>query len=336
MREFMAKLFGSSAANELAKLPAVSVMLFGKHRAWGDHIDNLGDESQLLLFARDLLYSEGLNRQIGTGAWEKLAPDRRLPSFDHFFVWYVGGRMLTGLLWSSSDSRGRTQYPLVLVAETHRRHDPALIRQIQQALLLAKQRCVEATEQNTVTRTVAELRGALQQFCPRQPVESNALQLAVDFSPPADAVPRVLHELRGSCGHLSGSRWSPGESPEGASAIRVPLSAANFLDLLDWLALVASQIHPAVSLLGFAERSEGIGDLLLGTPSAQNFFCLRATPKTLPFTTDIPFEIATGLREYANSLVGGLKQGQRPARTVFGDLTLPQSPWLAPISLLKS
>ena len=37
----MAKLFGGSAATELAKLPAVSVTLFGKHPAWGDHIWHL-------------------------------------------------------------------------------------------------------------------------------------------------------------------------------------------------------------------------------------------------------------------------------------------------------
>src|ERR1043166_1644867 len=114
MREFMAKLFGGSAASELAKLPAISVTLFGKHPAWGDHIDNLGDDSHFLSCARDILYSEGLKRQIETGAWEKLSAERRVAAFDHFFVWYLGGRMLTGLLWSSSDSKGRTQYPLVL------------------------------------------------------------------------------------------------------------------------------------------------------------------------------------------------------------------------------
>jgi hypothetical protein len=335
MREFMAKLFGGSAASELAKLPAVSVTLFGKHPAWGDHIDNLGDDSPILLYVRDLLYSDGLNRQIGTGAWEKLPPDRRLAAFDHFLVWYIGGRMLTGLMWSSSDSHGRTQYPLVLVAETHRRSEPEFVRQIQQSLLAAKRRCVEATDQAGVARAVAELRTSLVRIAPRQPAESLTLQVAPNFQPPDDHLPRVLHELRGSCGHLSASRWSQNANPDGASMIRVRLTDPNFSDLLDWMAIIGCQIHPGVSLLGFADRSEGIGDLLMGTPTAQNFFCLRASPKTLPFTTDIPFEIASGLRDYATGLVSGLKKGQRPVRTVFGDVGVPPA-WKSPISLLKS
>ena len=337
MREFMAKLFGGSAASELAKLPAVSVTMFGKHPAWGDHIDNLGDESPVLLFARDLLYGEGLNRQIETGAWEKLPAERRLPAFDHFFVWYLGGRMLNGLLWSSSDSHGRTQYPLVLVAETHRRHELDLVRQIQLALVQARRRCVEATEQAGVTRAVAELRTTLLRFSPRQPAESIGVQLAPTFQPGTEDVPRVLHEVRGSCGHLSTSRWSAGASPDGASMVRVHLATGDSMDLLSWMALVSTQIHPSASLLGFAERSEGIGDLLLGMPTAQNFFCLRASPKTLPFTTDIPFEIASGLREYATDLVNGIRKGVRPSRTVFGDTVAPTlSRRLAPLPLQKS
>src|SRR6185295_6907220 len=169
---------------------------FGKHPAWGDHIDNLGDESQLLVSVRDLLYSDGLKRQIGTGAWEKLPEERRLPAFDHFFVWYIGGRMLTGLLWSSSDIHGRTQYPLVLVAETHRRHEPEFFRRIQQCLLVTKRRCVEATDQVAVTRAVLELRGSLQRFSPGHPAESLGLQIAAGFKTADNDVPRVLHELQ--------------------------------------------------------------------------------------------------------------------------------------------
>jgi hypothetical protein len=145
----------------------------------------------------------------------------------------------------------------------------------------------------------------------------------------------VLHELRGSWAHLSVSRWSAAAHSEGAALIRVHLGAPDSFELLDWMTLVGSQIHPAVSLLGFAERTQGIGDILAGVPSAQNFFCLKASPQTLPFTTDIPFEIASGLREYAATLINGLKHGQRPVRTVFGDVGGTRGGWKTPLSLLK-
>jgi hypothetical protein len=244
--------------------------------------------------------------------------------------------MLNGLLWSSSDSHRRTQYPLVLIAETHRRHELDLVRQIQQALLQTKRRCVEATEQTAVARAVLELRASLQRFSPRQPAEMIGVQLSPTFQPGADELARVLHELRGSCSHLSSSRWSATASSDGASLVRVRLSTNNPMDLLDWMAVVSTQVHPAVSLLGFAERSAGIGDLLLGTPTAQNFFCLRASPRSLPFTTDIPFEIASGLREYASNLIHGIKQGQRPARSVFGDTVTPNISRIAPLPLTRS
>ena len=336
MREFMAKIFGGSAANELAKLPAVSVTMFGKHPAWGDHIDNLGDESAVLNFVRGLLYGEGLNRQIGTGAWEKLSPERRLAGFDHSFSWYLGGRMVTGMLWSSSDSHGRKQYPLVVAAETYRRHEPEFMQKVQQALGHARRRCVEARDQAAVTRAIVELRTSLQRFSPSQPAQSIALRISPGFAPSTDDLSRVLHEMRGSCSHLSNSSWSAGTSPDGASIIRVRHSGANSSDLLDWMGLISSQLHPAVSLLGFAERSEGIADILMGTPTAQNFFCLRASPRTLPFTTDIPFEVPSGLREYAATLAAGLKKGERPARTVFGDVVDSQTPWKAPLPLQKN
>jgi hypothetical protein len=330
----MAKLFGGSTASDPARLPAGSVSLFGKHPAWGDHIDNLGDESQFLLEVRSILYSDGLTRQIGTGAWEKLPAEGRLP-FNHFFVWHFGGRMINGLLWSSADSRGRTQYPLVLVAETHRSHDAEFIRHIHQALTRAKQGCVDATEQDAVVRVVQEFRESVARLAARLPADATALELSAGFEPPAEYLPRVLHELRASCSHLSASRWSPTVSADGASVIRVPLVTADRFDLLDWLAVVAGQIHPAASLVGFAEESRGIGDLLVGIPTAQNFFCLRAAPATLPFTTDIPFEIASGLRDYASLLVRAMKKGERPARTVFGDVGV-QNPRMPPLSLLRS
>ena len=118
--------------------------------------------------------------------------------------------------------------------------------------------------------------------------------------------------------------------------IRVRISGVDSTNLLDWIGLVSSQLHPSVPVLGFAERSEGIADILMGTPTAQNFFCLRASPKMLPYTTDIPFEIPSGLRDYAGTLAAGMKKGERPARTVFGDVVASLNSWKAPLSVLKN
>jgi len=335
MRDLFSKFLGRSPASQMAKLPAVSVALFGKHPAWGDHIDNLGDESLFLFAARNLLYGEGLTRQIGSGAWEKLSDERRLPAFDHFFVWYLGGRMLTGLLWSSSDSHGRTQYPLIVVAETHRRHDPSLVRHMLERMLSAKAECLAATEQAAVRTALDGLRQSLLQIVPREPLDKLELSIGKGFKPLDGEIARLFHELRSSSAHLTAKKWSSDKESEGAVILRVPLREDDRCDLGEWVSLIGPHLHPDVSILSFAARVEGIGDIVLGLPNAQNFFFLRASPKALPFTTEIPFDVAGGLSEYADAVLAGLKRCELPPRTLFGDVPAQKIAWTGIGQLLK-
>jgi len=89
---------------------------FGKHPGWDDHVEDLGLESESLIFAKKLIYVEGIGGQIDAGAWEKLDPAQQLPSFKHVFVWHRSGQFLIGRMWSSSDGKGRTRYPMVICA----------------------------------------------------------------------------------------------------------------------------------------------------------------------------------------------------------------------------
>ena len=63
-----------------------------------------------------LLYVQGVGRNIDLGVWEKLGADEALPGFDHTFVWQNENAYVVGLMWSSSDGKGRKRYPMVLVA----------------------------------------------------------------------------------------------------------------------------------------------------------------------------------------------------------------------------
>src|SRR5689334_10706102 len=89
---------------------------FGKHPGWDDHIEDLGLETETLTLAKRILYIQGVGGQIDTGAWEKLEPSQRLEGFNHVFVWQRSGQFLLGRLWSSSDGKGRTRYPMVVCA----------------------------------------------------------------------------------------------------------------------------------------------------------------------------------------------------------------------------
>src|SRR5690349_1693756 len=89
---------------------------FGKHPGWDDHIEDIGLESEGLIAAKRLLYVQGIGGQIDSGAWEKLDPSHQLAAFKHLFLWIRGGQFLLGRLWSSSDGKGRTRYPMIVAA----------------------------------------------------------------------------------------------------------------------------------------------------------------------------------------------------------------------------
>ena len=55
----------------------VHVAAFGKHPGWDDHIEEIGLDSDLLVKAKRLLYTEGIAGNIDSGAWEKLEPEKR-------------------------------------------------------------------------------------------------------------------------------------------------------------------------------------------------------------------------------------------------------------------
>ena len=161
MRSLISKLLGRSDPDAAERASALVVGLFGKHPAWGDHIENLGDDSEVFLTVRTLLYREGLAHAIETGAWEKLPVEQRLPGFDHLFVWLLGDRLVIGLLWSSSDLRGRTEYPLVLAAETARLPLQAYVGAALPVLLRARSACQTASDQTGVRAAVATARSEL-------------------------------------------------------------------------------------------------------------------------------------------------------------------------------
>src|SRR6476660_8839732 len=94
----------------------VALAAFGKHPGWDDHIEDLGLETDSLILARKVLYVQGVGGQIDTGAWEKLKEEHRLESFNHTFVWRRGDQFLIGRMWSSSDGKGRTRYPMIVCA----------------------------------------------------------------------------------------------------------------------------------------------------------------------------------------------------------------------------
>src|SRR5881409_3551737 len=94
----------------------VFLAAFGKHPGWDDHVEDLGLETESLIFAKTLLYVQGIGGQIDSGAWEKLDAAQQLPAFKHVLLWQRNDQVILGRMWSSSDGKGRTRYPMIVCA----------------------------------------------------------------------------------------------------------------------------------------------------------------------------------------------------------------------------
>ena len=87
---------GNSRAGTDRAAARLTLGVFGKHPGWDDHILGIGPETETLTQVRQALYVGGIGGQIDSGAWEQLEPERRLPGYDHTFVWLRPGHVILG------------------------------------------------------------------------------------------------------------------------------------------------------------------------------------------------------------------------------------------------
>ena len=87
--------------------------LFGKHRAWADHMDDLGMESPTLMSFKRSLYLDGIRKVIDSGFWKELPEEDKIPAWGHRMFVHGKDGLLLAQIWESKDQRGRREYPLV-------------------------------------------------------------------------------------------------------------------------------------------------------------------------------------------------------------------------------
>ena len=300
--------------------PSLHLAAFGKHPGWDDHLDDFGFETESLVGAKQLIYLQGLASQIDAAAWEDLAPNKRLRDFNHLLLWTGRTGFIAGAIWSSQDGKGRAKYPMVLCAHAVGA-PPEWALALFPVLEGLKAACQATPSADEVRRILTEGRERLR------------AELARAASPPASggqpaepagaarpALHRVLYEIFSQMKELSpgvpkGRR--PMELP--SRRLRVPATPADSRALAGWTRLVRSQLDPEVPLLGMAACEGGWVDLVAGRPSAQDFFCLRATTVQLPLTTEIPYTLEPAFVAAADAVLDDLAAQRDSGRTIFGE-----------------
>ncbi|HEX4263459.1 MAG TPA: hypothetical protein VH597_03895 [Verrucomicrobiae bacterium] len=327
----MKSLFQKIKGTGQSSTPAgshIALGAFGKHPGWDDHIPGIGVETQSLAAIKQTLYVGGIGSQIDSGVWEKLEPEKSLTGFDHAFLVFQPGHVLFGQLWSSSDRKGRSKYPMVLCVDGSGISPGFIVRDLAPLIGELRERC-RAT--NSADQVAADCGAAQERM--RGLLNSRATNVDLptledrrrflehhQLGPDRLGLLRVLHEL-GSV--AIGARGSQSATTHSARSrqFRVPTAASSQNDaLLLWGAFLRSAIASSTPLLLISRDGTDWLDVIIGEPSAADFFCLRASVKALPLATEIPYDLSSDSKAHLAEVEAkflNLSVSERPAPAVI-------------------
>lgn len=296
---------------------------FGKHPGWDDHIEDLGLETETLTLAKRILYIQGVGGQIDTGAWEKLESAQRIEGFNHVFVWQRSGQFLLGRLWSSSDGKGRTRYPMVICVQCIGVSLRWGLEYILPRLQELEQACKDAASAAAVRALLDSARSRLRALLVHAekateftPSVAQAVQRFVAnpaFGPEQQGWFRILYQVQNQMAVFGQGSFNPKGDLTALrpQQIRLPVGADTPEQaLLLWRRFLSTRIDRSVPIFMSLPAGESWLDAVLGEPSSSEFFCLRARPAILPFATEVPYELNEDFKAKARNLLADFQSGK--------------------------
>ncbi|MDX2146326.1 MAG: hypothetical protein SFZ23_02290 [Planctomycetota bacterium] len=307
------------------KGPALSLAAFGKHPAWDDHIEDQGIDTDRLVETRRVLYVEGIGANIDSGAWDKLPPDQAIAAFGHVFLWTNKESVLVGRMWASSDGKGRTKYPLVVVAQCSGLSLRWSVRELVGRLEAIEARCRSATTKEQFKAVLDSERQTLRSMVDRgttalseqaetvEPVRR--LASAGVWGDPPVGLHRVLYAVEREMGAFRaqpsrGSRVLD-EHPQHFRAPTVGEEIAD--DLLAWRGMLSRELAPSAPTLVVRPLGSPFVDVFVGDLTSQQAFCLRAGVRAVALTSDVPYTLDETFVRGAQVKVDSWKSGRLDA-----------------------
>ncbi len=295
---------------------------FGKHPGWDDHIADQGLETELLTRVKRLLYLEGIGGNIDSGAWAELDPDEHLDGFDHVFLWRWAGGLVAGRLWSSSDGKGRTRYPMIVCAHCRGLAGEWVAGPCLDALDDLATNCRAATDAAGVMTAVDDARRNLRSAAATAPLASTEplstpaalAQIADCEQMNAEALSRVVYQLEREFSSFLLTDLDSGTRSRTIDVrprhMRVPACRDRSGEACDlWLRFLLERTDPVAPLVAIVRRGEGTCDLIAGEPTRGQFACLQSSLKRVPLTTEIPYTIDEAFADRVSKRVEAARTG---------------------------
>lgn len=297
--------------------------VFGKHPGWDDHIDDLGIETRRLAEVKRVMYFECIAGNIDSGSWEAIDESARLAAFAHEFVWRTPGGLVVGRMWSSRDGKGRSKYPMVVVAQCDGVPPSFISSHVMPALAGMQEKCQGAATAAEVIEaadhTRARLREALagagdaESFV-AAPKELASMLASAGMTGESVGLQRVLYEIDREMAPFrpikSDGKKTSRIIDARAQHLRVPAIGAGSIETSRfWMGVVAREVDPSVSMLAFVPLASagesGFVDLIVGDPAAPQLFCVRAGVKALAPASDVPYTITPDFQARCRAIVAG-------------------------------
>ena len=320
----MLKRFFQREKKEQNLTPRLYLGVFGKHPGWDDHIEDIGIDTDCLINVKRMLYFQGIEGNIQAGSWKELDENQRLDGYRHLFVWLRGNDVVIGRMWSSSDGKGRTEYPMVVCGQCCNLRLAWITDVMLPRLEKIERQCKATTSAADVQRIIADAYMELKSLIPRQPSESSKflpdfgvltrLANRPEMGPDHTGLHRILYHIEREMAayRIAGTDTSANASFSPPPVhLRVPVCAdTRARAVLLWTNTLFTRIDPNTNVLLLLPQDETWVDIVVGEPSTMEFYCLRASLEAIPLTSSIPYDLNSDFVERAETLIDNSRSGK--------------------------
>jgi len=296
----------------------VSLVAFGKHPGWDDHIPDLGEMTNRLIEVKRELYVEGIGGSIDSGAWDRLEANNRLEGFCHLFLWRTDKDVVVGRMWSSSDGKGRKRYPMIVCAQCTGVSLSWIVNELLPYFEQIKQRCLATTSSSEVVAIIDSARKELQSLVnsidpasaqrERQPDPLPTLAEHAAMGENQEGLLRVLYQIDREV--LSQRSGRSGANVR-AKHIRVPACTGSPADaMMLWTRFLLGRLgDQGVPALVFVPLGQSWVDLILGDQVGPQLYGIRVLPSKLPLASEVPYNLDETFVKQAKQAISAASGG---------------------------